>query len=81
MIILIMPRIKGIHVVPHSGMGWGVKKEGNQRSSFTYNTQRQAIEKAREIARKEHLELSIHDLNGQIREKDSYGNDPFPPKG
>jgi hypothetical protein len=37
-----------------------LRSKGNQRSSFTYNTQRQAIEKAREIARKEHLELSIH---------------------
>ncbi|EGD1666955.1 DUF2188 domain-containing protein, partial [Escherichia coli] len=23
----------------------------------------------------------IHGRDGQIRERDSYGNDPFPPKG
>ncbi|MDE0092409.1 MAG: DUF2188 domain-containing protein, partial [Oligoflexia bacterium] len=26
-------------------------------------------------------ELSIHGRNGRIREKNSYGSDPFPPKG
>ena len=26
-------------------------------------------------------ELFIHGKNGRIRERDSYGNDPFPPRG
>lgn len=33
------------------------------------------------IAIKEKSEVVIHRPNGQIRDKDSYGNDPFPPKG
>ena len=26
-----------------------------------------------------HSELVIHGINGKIRDKDSYGNDPHPP--
>ena len=44
-------------------------------------TQREAIEIARTIARKEQSELVIHGKDGRIRQKDSYGNDPFPPRG
>jgi len=40
-----------------------------------------AIERAREIARHQESELFIHRRNGQIRERNSYGNDPFPPEG
>jgi hypothetical protein len=27
------------------------------------------------------VELLIHGRNGQIRERDSHGHDPFPPQG
>ena len=40
-----------------------------------------AIAAAREIARNQKSELVIHGRDGRIREKDSYGNDSFPPKG
>ena len=40
----------------------------------------QATDIARGIARKERGELFIHGENGQIRSRDSYGNDPCPPK-
>ncbi|WP_367280921.1 DUF2188 domain-containing protein, partial [uncultured Alistipes sp.] len=41
----------------------------------------EAIDIAREIARNQESELLIHRPNGQIRDRDSYGNDPYPPKG
>lgn len=47
----------------------------------TYETQRQAQSAARAIAIKEKSEVVIHRPNGQIRNKDSYGNDSYPPKG
>lgn len=27
------------------------------------------------------VEFHLHNRQGQIRERDSYGNDPYPPKG
>ena len=68
------------HVVPHED-GWAVKGEGNQRATSVHNTQQQAIDAAREIARNQQSELIIHRPNGRIRDKDSHGQDPFPPKG
>ena len=74
-----MPR-KGQHVVPRDGK-WAVRKSGANRVTRKYGTQREAIDAAREIARNQRTEVYIHGQDGRIRERDSYGNDPFPPKG
>lgn len=71
---------KNQHVVPN-GDQWAVKGEGNTKNTRITPTQREATEVARTIARNQQSELLIHGKNGQIRERDSYGNDPFPPKG
>lgn len=71
---------KNQHVVTH-GDDWAVRGEGNSRVTSVHSTQQEAIEHAREIARNQQAELLIHGTNGQIRERNSYGNDPFPPKG
>lgn len=71
---------KNQHVVPHNGK-WAVRGEGNSWVTRMYETQRQAQSAARRIAIKEKSEVVIHRPNGQIRDKDSYGNDPYPPKG
>lgn len=70
---------KNQHVVP-SGDQWAVRGEGNSKKTRITQTQKEAIEIARTIARKEQSELVIHRKNGTIRDKDSYGNDPCPPK-
>lgn len=66
---------KNQHVVPHQGK-WAVKGAGNERNTVITNTQQQAIEKARQIAKNQESELLIHGRNGTVREKNSYGNDP-----
>ncbi len=71
---------KNQHIVPH-GDKWAVRGEGNERPSSVHDTQRQAIDVGREIARNQRSELFIHGENGKIRERDSYGNDPYPPRG
>ncbi|WP_196017056.1 DUF2188 domain-containing protein [Alistipes senegalensis] len=71
---------KNQHVVPHDGQ-WAARGEGNQRVTVITRTQQEAIEIAREIARNQRSELLIHRPNGQIRDRDSYGNDPYPPEG
>ncbi len=68
------------HVVRHKD-GWAVRGAGSQRPTSVHSTQRAAAEAAREIARKQRTELFIHGRDGRIRERNSYGNDPHPPKG
>jgi len=72
--------MKQIHVTPRPD-GWAVKRPGTTRASFKTTTQREAIERAREIARREKSELVVHGKDRKIRQKNSYGNDPYPPKG
>lgn len=74
------PMGKNQHVVPSNGR-WGIRGEGNQRMTAYFNTQAEAKKAAREIAINQGSELFIHRPNGQIRERDSFGNDPFPPRG
>lgn len=71
---------KNQHVVPHTS-GWAVKGAGNSQATRVHETQSQAITHARSIAQNQRSEMLIHGSNGQIRERNSYGNDPFPPKG
>ena len=71
---------KNQHVVPHDG-GWAVRGANNSKVTKTFDTQKEAIETARNIAINQQSEVVIHRTNGQIREKNSYGNDDFPPEG
>ncbi len=71
---------KNQHVVPH-GEQWAVRGAGNQHATSLHSTQAAAIEAARTIAIRQQTELFIHRPNGQIRERNSYGGDPFPPQG
>ena len=71
---------KNQHVVP-AGDKWGIKGEGNSRLTSTFDRQSDAIAAARQISKNQHSELFIHGRNGRIRERDSHGKDPFPPRG
>lgn len=70
---------KSNHVIPSTD-GWSVKKSGALRASKTFHTKDEAIRYGREISKHEKTELYIHKKNGMIQEKNSYGNDPYPPK-
>lgn len=71
---------KSVHVVPSNG-SWVVKTAGASRATRVTATQSEAIQVARQIAINRKAELIVHRVNGTIRSKDSFGNDPFPPKG
>jgi len=71
---------KNQHVV-RTDSGWAVRGEGNSRRTSEHATQSQAIEAGREIARNQRAELFIHDRDNKFRERNSYGKDPYPPKG
>lgn len=75
-----MAKGKSQHVVPRDGE-WAVKRGGSDRATTVVPTQKEAIKIAREIAKNQNAELFIHRRDGQIRERDSFGNDPHPPNG
>lgn len=68
------------HVVPNPKGGWDVKGAGNSRATKHTATQSEAIKIAKDIARNQKSEAVIHGRDGRIRDKDSYGNDPVPPR-
>ena len=72
---------KSQHVTKHPSGGWQVKGAGNSRATVRTSTQKEAAAIARQIAKNQHAECFVHGKNGQIRARDSYGNDPYPPKG
>jgi hypothetical protein len=71
---------KNQHVVPRDDK-WAVLGEGNKRDTSHHHTQAEAERAARDIAINQRSEVLIHGENGRIRERNSYGNDPFPPPG
>ena len=72
---------KDVHTTPNpSGSGW-VNSVGGDSAGVTHRTQQAAIDAGRRIAVRNESEHFIHGRNGQIRERNTYGNDPFPPKG
>jgi hypothetical protein len=71
---------KNQHVVPH-GKDWAVRGANNERATSIHETQSEAEHVAREIAIRQRSEVVIHRRDGRIRDKNSYGNDEFPPRG
>ncbi len=72
---------KNLHVVLPRGGGWAVMREGASRASSLHPTQSDAGSAARSTAIREGGETFIHRPDGRIRDRNSYGNDPFPPEG
>lgn len=68
------------HVVKR-GPDWAVRKEKADRDTAIFDTQAEAIAAARKIAENQGVELFIHGRDGKIRERNTYGHDPYPPKG
>jgi hypothetical protein len=71
---------KNQHVTPSPTGGWQVIGAGNSKATVKTETQGEAIKIGRTIAQNQESELVIHGQNGQIRDSDSYGPDPCPPK-
>ena len=71
---------KGQHVVPRNGK-WAIRRSGSDKATKIFDTQKEAIVQGRRIARNQGTELYIHGRDGRIRDRDSYGHNPHPPKG
>jgi hypothetical protein len=66
---------------PHPGGGWQNKVEGNKRASNVAPTKAAAQSRGRDMARERQTEHKIQDKQGRISERNSYGKDPYPPRG
>ena len=69
------------HVVPNPDGGWDVKRGGAEHASGHFDTKREAVDRGRQVSRKQRTELRIHNQDGRIAQSDSHGRDPSPPKG
>lgn len=69
-----------VHTVPHDG-SWANRREGSDRVSKVFPTKADAEAAGRRTAQNEQTEHLVHKLDGTIGERNSYGNDPYPPRG
>ncbi|WP_299438205.1 DUF2188 domain-containing protein [uncultured Rhodospira sp.] len=71
---------KAHHVAPR-GSKWSVRRTGAARASKLFDTREQAVERGRELARRDKSELYIHGTDGLIRERLSFNGDASARKG
>ncbi len=70
-------------VSPRSDGGWANERSDAERASSIHDTQREAIDTARQMLRRQGGgELTVKGTDGRIRSKDTIppGDDPNPPK-
>lgn len=72
---------KSVWVSPTQSGDWKVQTEGAGRAAAIVSTQGQAIDRAKDIAKRTRSEMVVQGEDGRIREKNSYGNDPRRTKG
>lgn len=73
-------KVNQIHTVSRPG-GWGNLKAGASKVGKVYKTKAQAQAAGRSASMKLNSEHIIHNADGKIGSRNSYGNDPHPPKG
>jgi hypothetical protein len=72
-------KAKILHVVARAGR-WIIRNEGSSRAVSVHETQREAVEAARKLAKKEAISLVIHGRDGRVKSRVSYRPDPPPPR-
>lgn len=60
---------------------WKNRAQGNSRASNVHGTKAEAQSVGREMAKEREVEHVIKGMDGTVQNKNSYGNDPHPPKG
>ncbi|MEG2235201.1 MAG: DUF2188 domain-containing protein [Clostridia bacterium] len=70
------------HVTKRPDGSWQVIAPNAERASYIADTQKEAIDRAKEICTNIGGEMFIHGVDGKIRERNTYNaNDAFPPRG
>ena len=59
------------HVVP-KGKQWAVKKSNSTKATKIFNTQKEAIIHAKNIAKNKNTGLFVHGQDGRIKDRKSY---------
>ena len=67
---------KGDVEVHPQGDTWAVKVEGDSAARSTHDRKSDAVDSGRALAKSMRVEFIVKNQDGQIAEKDSYGNDP-----
>lgn len=65
----------------HQDGAWPNRIEGEKGTTGPFSTKTEAVEAGRDEARRREREHIIKNENGQIAERNSYGNDPRNVKG
>lgn len=60
---------------------WKSKVDGSSRAAHVGGTKAEQQAVGKEMAQDRGVEHTIKKMDGTIGEKNSYGNDPYPPKG
>lgn len=60
---------------------WKNRPQGNDRASNVHRTKAEAQAEGKGMAQNRSVEHIIKKKDGTIGERNSYGNDPHPPKG
>ncbi len=66
--------------IAKDGDDWVVRREGSDRASSRHDTQREALDAGRPTAKRDRVEMIWQGQDGKIKGRNSYGNDPHPPK-
>lgn len=72
---------KGDIVTYHEDGEWKSKVEGSSRAAHVGGNKADQQRVGRDMAQERRVEHTIRRLDGTIGEKNSYGHDPYPPKG
>ena len=75
-----MAKKRNVWVSPRPDGDWAVQREGAERASRVEDRKADAVSTARDLARRDGVELIIQGGDGKIQGRESYGSDPFPPR-
>lgn len=70
--------LKYLHVVYRRQEGWVIRNE-NYSTLSIHDTQREAVEEARKLAKKNEFALVIHHRDNRIKKWEHYNREPLPP--
>lgn len=63
-----------LHVIPDETQGWQLRSADSTEPEGYYDTQQEAIDGGRELARKKNAQLLIHGTDGDVRDSESFSS-------
>ena len=66
---------QAVHVIPHYDV-WATQREGGVRVGRVADTQADAIELGKRMAKRDKVDLVVFGRDGQVQERFSFGKEP-----